>query len=127
VFSVFIVDLALEVLGKSLVGRARIAYRRLAALLRDRDRVEHRELGRPLLVGVIRVPSSISSHFCRLALAVLLPVVEHADEREAIDEITPVLILHQLAEQFARRLQLRRRQMLLTADHEYYVFDHGVV
>jgi hypothetical protein len=39
-----------------------------------------------------------------LALAVLVPVVEHADEREAIDEITPVLILHQLAEQFARRL-----------------------
>ena len=79
------------------------------------------------LVGVVGVPGGIGADLCRLALAVQVTVVEHADQRKSIDQIAPVLVLHQLAEQFSGGLQLARGKMLLPTDHKNYVFDDSVV
>src|SRR5262249_12418609 len=50
-----------------------------------------------------------------------------ADQRKSVDQIAPVLVLHQLAEHGAGGLQLARGEMLLPANHQDHVFDDGVV
>ena len=56
-----------------------------------------------------------------------MKVVEHADQRKAVDKVTPVLIFHQLAEYFTGSLHLRGRQMPLATNHQHNIFDGGIV
>ena len=56
-----------------------------------------------------------------------MEVIEHADQRKTIHEVAAVLVFHQLAEQFARSLYLRGREMRLSADNQHHVFDRRIV
>jgi hypothetical protein len=70
---------------------------------------------------------AFGADLCRLTLAVQVTIVEDADQRKSVYQIAPVLVLHQLAEQFSSGLQLAWGEVLLPADHEDHVLDHGVV
>ena len=127
IFRLRIGDLPFQIVRKRFVGRTRVADRCCATLIRHCDRVQHGELGRQFLVGVVGVPSRIGADFCGLPLAVQVTVVEHADQRIPVNQIAPVLILHQLTEHLSSGLQLAGGEMLLTANYEDDVLDDGVV
>jgi len=76
---------------------------------------------------VVGVPSGIGADFCGLTLAVFMTIVEHADQRKSVNQIVPVLVLHQLAEHFSGGLQLAWGEMLLPTDHKDHVLDESVV
>src|SRR5215472_19344400 len=56
-----------------------------------------------------------------------MTIVEHADQRKSVNQITPVLVLHQFAEHFSGGLQLAWGEMLLSTDHQDHVLDDSVV
>src|SRR5262245_54217839 len=120
-------DLQFHVVWKRFVGRTRVADRCRATLIRRCNRIQHGELGRQFLVGVVGVPGGIGADFCRLTLAVLVTVVEHADQRKSVNQIAPVLVLHQLAEHFSSGLQLAWGEMLLSTNHKDHVFNDSIV
>src|SRR5205814_10102899 len=59
--------------------------------------------------------------------AVFVTVVEHTDQRQSVNQMAPVLVLHQLAEHFSSGLQLAWGEMLLPTNHKDHVFDDSVV
>src|SRR5215471_11025666 len=73
------------------------------------------------------MPGGVADDLRRLALAVLMAVVEHANQRKTVDQIAPVLVFHQLAKQLAGSLQPRWGKMCLSADYKHHVFYHCVV
>ena len=108
-------DLAFQIVRKRFIGRTGIADRCRATFVRHGDRIQHRELGGQFLVGVVGVPSGIGADLCRLTLAVQVTIVEDADQRKSVYQIAPVLVFHQLAEQFSSGLQLAWGEVLLPA------------
>jgi hypothetical protein len=79
------------------------------------------------LIGVVGVPRGVGANFRGLTLAVFVTVVEHTDQRKFVNQITPVLVLHQLAEYFSSGLQLALAEMLLPTNHKDHIFDNSVV
>jgi hypothetical protein len=110
------VDRPFHLVRKRLVGRARVA-----------NRIQDGELRRQSLVGVVGVPGGIGANFRWLTPAIGVTVVEHATQRKSVNQIAPVLILRQLPEHPAGRLQLAWGDMRLPTNHQHDVFAGGVV
>jgi len=73
VFSVFASAIfSFHAVWKRFVGRTRVANRCRATLIRHCYRIQHGELGRQFLVGVVGVPSGIGADFAGSPLLSLL-------------------------------------------------------
>src|SRR3954454_1795708 len=76
---------------------------------------------------MIGVPGGIGADFSGLSLAVFVTIVEHTDQRKSVNQIAPILVFHQLAEDFSSGLHLARVEMLLPTNYKDYVLDGSVV